>query len=65
MRLNEPFEVGDHDFTKFSMIPSVTLSIDIPADVSESWYTGDVFIGLKEGVFEPLSRIGTWQSFWT
>ena len=53
VHLNKTFEVGDHDFTKFSLIPSVTLSVDIPTDVADSWYTGDVFIGLKEGVFEP------------
>lgn len=55
VRQNETFEVGDHDFTKFSLIPSVTLSVEIPQDVTESWYSGDVFIGLKEGVFEPSS----------
>ena len=49
--LNEIFEVGDPDFTKFSLIPSAFLSVDIPTD---SWYSGDVFIGLK-GVFEPSS----------
>ena len=36
VRLNERFEVGDHNFTKFSMIPSVIISIDIPEDVTES-----------------------------
>ena len=55
VRQNEMFQVGDHDFTKFSLIPSVSLSVDIPDDVSGSWYSGDVFIGLKEGVFEPSS----------
>lgn len=35
VRLNETFEVGDHDFTKFSMIPSVTLSVNIPEDVTQ------------------------------
>ena len=55
VHLNETFAFGDRDFTKFSLIPSVALSIDIPTDVAESWYTGDVIIGLKEGVFEPSS----------
>lgn len=55
VRKNECFEVGDHDFTKFSLIPSVSLMVDIPEDVTESWYTGKVFIGLKEGAFEPSS----------
>lgn len=49
---NESFEVGDHDFTKFSVIPSVGLRID---DITESWYSGKVYVGLKEGAFEPSS----------
>lgn len=55
VRKDEVFEVGDHDFTKFSMIPSVSLLVDIPCDVTESWYSGKVFVGLKEGVFQPSS----------
>ena len=47
--------LGDHDFTKFSLIPSVSLVVDIPDDVTQSWYTGNVFNGLKEGAFEPSS----------
>ncbi len=55
VRKNEVFAVADHDFTRFSLIPSVILSNDIPCDVSESWYTGNIYIGLKEGAFEPSS----------
>ena len=32
------FKVGDHDFTKFSIIPSVVLLIDIPERIDDSWY---------------------------
>lgn len=53
--LNETFKVADHDFTKFGIIPSVTFVVDIPEDVKKSWYSGQVFVGLKEAVFEPLS----------
>ncbi len=49
------FLVGDHDFTKISLVPSVVLDIPIPEDVSESWYSGQVHVGLKEGTFEPSS----------
>ena len=52
---NESFQVGDHDFTKFSLIPSVSFAVDIPDDVTESWYAGRVFFGLKEAAFEPFS----------
>lgn len=51
------FLVGDHDFTKVSLVPSVVLDIPIPDDVSESWYSGNVHIGLKEGTFEPSSPL--------
>ena len=37
---NTDFLVADHDFTPFSIVPSVTLFIDIPEEISESWYTG-------------------------
>ena len=55
VRRDESFEVGDHDFTKFSIVPSVSLSVDIPEDIAGSWYSGQVHIGFKEGVFEPSS----------
>lgn len=55
IRKNQTFEVADHDFTKFSLIPSIQLAVDIPNDIAESWYSGKVFVGLKEGAFEPSS----------
>ena len=51
----ETFEVADHDFTKFGIIPSVNFVVDIPEDVKECWYDGQVFVGMKEAVFEPSS----------
>lgn len=51
------FEVADHDFTKFSLIPSVSLVANIPQEVTDSWYTGQVLIGLKEGAYEPSSPL--------
>ena len=49
------FQVGDHDLTKFSVIPSVVLNVDIPDDVANSWYRGNVTITLKDAAFEPSS----------
>ena len=49
------FCVGDHDFTKFSIVPSVTFFFDIPESIELSWYTGHVIVGLKDAVFEPAS----------
>ncbi|XP_019859353.1 PREDICTED: uncharacterized protein LOC109587561 [Amphimedon queenslandica] len=51
------FVVGDHDFSKFKITPSVTLLVDIPDSIEGSFYTGQVFIGLKDSVFEPSSPI--------
>ena len=40
-----------------SFVPSVVLDIPIPDDVLESWYSGQVHIGLKEGAFERSSPL--------
>ena len=50
-------KVGDHDFSKCSLTPSVTLNIDIPEKISASWYRGNVTISLKDTTFEPSSPI--------
>lgn len=55
--LHETFAVGDHDFCKFSVIPSVVLINEIPATIEESWYNGQVYVGIKDAVFEPSSPI--------
>ena len=57
VRMTKSFEVGDHDFTKFSLIPSVCLVITIPETVSDSWYRGRVFVGIKDAIFQPYSPI--------
>uniref|UniRef100_A0A1X7SJS1 Uncharacterized protein n=1 Tax=Amphimedon queenslandica TaxID=400682 RepID=A0A1X7SJS1_AMPQE len=54
---NEVFVVGDHDFTKFKIIPSVVLLVDIPETIDGSFYSGQVFVGLKDGIFEASSPI--------
>ena len=40
-----------------SIVPSVLLMLDIPDKISESWYTGQFFLGLKDAVFEQSSPI--------
>ena len=37
--LHETFAVGDHDFTRFSIIPSVVFHLSIPDSFEGSWYT--------------------------
>lgn len=40
---DQVFAVSDYDFTKFSIVPSVTMLIDIPESVNEgSFYRGQV-----------------------
>lgn len=55
--MTKSFEVGDHDFTKFSLIPSMCMVITIPENVSDSWYQGRVFVGTKDAIFQPSSPI--------
>ena len=55
--MTKAFQVGDHDFTKFSVIPSVILVLDIPHSISESWYNGKVYISIKDAVFQPSSPL--------
>lgn len=43
VKVGTSFEVGDHDFTKVTLIPSVTLVNDIPTEITGSWYSGQVF----------------------
>ena len=49
------FQAADHDFTTFSIIPSVVLINDIPEEISGSWYDGQVCILFKAGAFEHSS----------
>ena len=52
---NQDFLVADHNFTRFSLVPSVTFFIYIPEEISESWYEGQVRVTLKEGSMQPSS----------
>jgi len=48
--LEETFAVGDHDFTQFSVIPSVVFCLTIPDSFEGSCYTSKVVVGLKDAV---------------
>ena len=48
-------QVADHDFCMFSITPSVTLILDLPESIEGSFYRGQVYVGVKENCFEPLS----------
>ena len=36
--LNSKFQVADHDFPRFSLVPSVTRVCDVPESIKESFY---------------------------
>ena len=37
---DEFFSVMDHDFTKFGLVPLVIFFVDIPEEITDSWYHG-------------------------
>ena len=45
--LNEKMVVGDHDFTKLTLTPSVNFLVNIPESMEETFYYGRVFAGLN------------------
>ena len=50
--MNQSFMVGDHDFSKVSLLPSVTLIHEIPDSIDGSFYRGQPYCCLK---FMPTS----------
>jgi hypothetical protein len=54
---NSTLAAADHNFTKLSLIPSVTFFISIPSDISGSFYNGQVFVSYKDAVFELSNAI--------
>ncbi|POG67325.1 hypothetical protein GLOIN_2v1779563 [Rhizophagus irregularis DAOM 181602=DAOM 197198] len=47
----------DHDFTKLSITSLVSLLCNIPKDISESFYQGQVYVSYKDSVFQPSSAL--------
>ena len=41
------FEVGDHDYTKCSIIPPVALVVDIPEKIKELWFIEKCMLDIK------------------
>ncbi|CAG8461175.1 11024_t:CDS:2 [Racocetra fulgida] len=48
---------SDHDFTKLSITPSVSLFANIPEDPIQLFYSGQVYIALKNTTFEASSAL--------
>ena len=49
------FAVADHDFTKCGLISSVIMQVEIPKLINESFYRGNIYVGLKDPIFELSS----------
>ncbi|CAB4442447.1 unnamed protein product [Rhizophagus irregularis] len=47
----------DHNFTKFSLTPSVIFFCDIPTCISDSFYSRQVYVSYKNTVFQPSSAL--------
>ena len=54
--LNRKFAVGNHNHTKYSIVPSVIMLAGIPDTISGSFYCGRIFIGIKNAIFEASSQ---------
>lgn len=46
---------ADHDFSRFNLIPSVNLKIDIPENVDQSFYQGETTVTIKCAITQPSS----------
>ena len=55
--VGKTFAVGDHDFAKCSLIPSVALLCNIPEEIGASFFQGQVNVGLKDAAFEASSPL--------
>ena len=55
--LDNPNFAGDHDFHRLKITASVFDVVNIPDNPSESFYTGQVYVGIKDAVFEPSTAL--------
>ena len=45
-------EATDHDYHVGNLTPSVNLICDIPQEASDSFYSGQIYVGLKNSIFQ-------------
>ena len=45
-------DIADHDFTKLKLTPSVVQLCDIPDTIDKSFYSGRIFVTLKDNQFQ-------------
>lgn len=54
---DEAFVVGYYDFTKISLIPSVSFVIKILETIEGLWYEGEMHVGYKDAVLQLSSAL--------
>ena len=55
--LDKEISVYNHDFNKLSLTPSVSLFVNIPDNITESFYQGQVYVFYKDVVFQPSCNL--------
>ena len=56
MKDQEPI-ASDHDWHRFKATPSVVLHCDIPSSVEKSFYSGQIYVTVKDAIFEKSSAL--------
>ncbi len=64
VREDEWFTVGDHDFTKFSIVPSVVFIINIPEVISDSWFSGKYMMYMYYVSWHGIDSIINLGKYW-
>jgi hypothetical protein len=49
---NVVLEASDHDYHSINLTPSVNLVCNIPDTANDSFYGGQIYVGIKDSVFE-------------
>ena len=53
----ETQKASDHNYHVGNFTPSVNLVCAIPETIDESFYTGQIHVGIKDSVFEPSNSM--------
>src|SRR6266540_2140720 len=51
------FTIANHDFTKYDLIPSIIMQAEISNSIDKSFYHNNVYVSLKDLIFELLSAL--------
>ena len=57
---NVELEASDHNYHVANLTPSVTFMVELPDEATKSFFTGQIFVGIKDSIFQgsdPLRHI--------